>query len=111
MQTPGSEPKRLLTGADARYLPTGHIVYAIGGVLNAVPFDVRRLQLAGNPVQVVQGVRRSLIATGAAHYTVSNTGSLAYVPGPASSALVDVPSCVGRHERGHRSAEDSARAV
>jgi hypothetical protein len=27
-----------------RYLPTGHIVYAVGGVLFAVPFDARRLE-------------------------------------------------------------------
>ena len=32
-------------GSDARYLPTGHIVYALGTTLFAVPFDVERLEL------------------------------------------------------------------
>ena len=27
-------------GSDARYLPTGHLVYALGDTLLAVPFDV-----------------------------------------------------------------------
>ena len=32
-------------GADGRYVPTGHIVYAVGGTLFAVPFDVRRQEV------------------------------------------------------------------
>src|SRR5207237_1358533 len=44
-------------GTDARYLPTGHIVYALGGVVFAIPFDARRLQVSGGPVPVVEGVR------------------------------------------------------
>ena len=38
------ERKTLVNGgSDARYLPTGHIVYALGGTLFALPFDVKRL--------------------------------------------------------------------
>ena len=34
------ERKRLIAGGtDARYLPTGHLVYALGGTLFAVVFD------------------------------------------------------------------------
>src|SRR5207249_3113224 len=40
-------------GSDARYVPTGHIVYAVGGVLFAAPFDVRRLEI-GAGVQIVE---------------------------------------------------------
>src|SRR5262249_58852814 len=37
--TAGGERKILIEGgSDARYLPTGHLVYAIGGSLFAVPF-------------------------------------------------------------------------
>ena len=55
-----AERKTLFTGgADARYLSTGHIVYAVGGVLFAVPFDLRRLEVVGPSVTVVQGVRRA----------------------------------------------------
>jgi serine/threonine protein kinase/Tol biopolymer transport system component len=69
-------------GSDARYLPTGHLVYALGGVLFAVPFDLRRLETTAGPVGIVEGVQRSLI--GGAQFAFSKTGSLVYVPGPAT---------------------------
>jgi serine/threonine-protein kinase len=72
-------------GSDARYVPTGHIVYAFGGTLFAVPFDLRRLEVSGGQVPVVEGVRRAGSPTGAAHFSFSNTGSLVYVPGPISA--------------------------
>jgi serine/threonine-protein kinase len=80
-------------GSDARYLPTGHLVYALGGSVFAVAFDVRRLELRGGPVPMVEGVRRTTGGTtGAAQFSVSSTGSLVYVPGPvsASSGLLDI---------------------
>ena len=41
-----SERKILVEGgADGRYVPTGHIVYAVGGTLFAVPFDLRRQEV------------------------------------------------------------------
>jgi len=70
----------------ARYLPTGHLVFAIGGTLYAAPFDPRSLKITGPEVAVVEGVRRGL--TGAAHYDFSDSGVLAYVPGPASTTSV-----------------------
>ena len=55
-----SERKTLVSGgSDGRYLPTGHLVYALGGVLFAVPFDLRRLAVTGGPVPIVEGVQRS----------------------------------------------------
>ena len=36
------ERKELFEGDTARYLPTGHIVYALGNNLFAVPFDLER---------------------------------------------------------------------
>jgi len=81
------ERKRLITGAtDARYLPTGYILYAVGGTLFAAPFDVKRLEVTGDRVPVVEGVRRAAAgSTGAAQYGVSSTGALVYIPGPAST--------------------------
>jgi serine/threonine-protein kinase len=70
-------------GADARYLSTGHIVYSDGDALLAVRFDPKRQEVIGDSVPVVQGVRRSN-ATPAAQYSVSNSGSLVYVPGGPS---------------------------
>ena len=76
-------------GSDARYIPTGHLVYAISGTVFAVPFDTRRLEVRGGPVPVVEGVRRasgSPPATAAAQFSVSRTGSLVYFPGPVSTS-------------------------
>jgi serine/threonine-protein kinase len=69
-------------GADARYLPTGHLVYAVGGVLFAVRFDPQRVATVGGAAPVVEGVRRGT-GTSVAQFGVSITGSLVYVPGPA----------------------------
>src|SRR5262249_3850509 len=74
-------------GSDARFVPTGHIIYAISGSLFAVPFDLRRLAVKGGPVPIVEGVGRSANgANGTAQFSFSNTGSLIYVPGPASAS-------------------------
>ena len=36
-------------GSDARYVPTGHLVYAVGGIVFAVPMDLRRLEVTVDP--------------------------------------------------------------
>lgn len=66
-------------GADARYLPTGHLVYAVSGVLFAVRFDPERLVTEGGATPVVEGVRRGP-STSVAQFGVSPAGSLVYVP-------------------------------
>jgi serine/threonine-protein kinase len=83
-QTMKSGQRKILIegGSAARYLPTGHLVYAHQGVLFAVAFDPGRLETAGRPVPVVEGVSRS---GGAAHFSVSATGTLIYRPGPVST--------------------------
>ena len=78
--------RRLLVdgGTDARYVPTGHLVYAQGGTLFAVPFDVARLEVTGGPVSLIEDVVE-LPATGTAQFSVSRTGSLVYVPATSSA--------------------------
>ena len=61
-----------------RYAPSGHLVYAQGGSLMAVPFDAQRLTTTGAAVPVVEGVLQSA-TTGAAQYSISATGSLGRV--------------------------------
>ena len=74
-------------GSDARYVPTGHIVYALSSNLLAVPFDLDKLQLLGGPVPVLERVLRSAPAnTAAAFFTLSETGSLAYFVGDQLTA-------------------------
>jgi len=72
-------------GADARYVPTGHLVYALGNTLLAVPFDVATLAVKGGPVPLVEDVARGEV-TGAAHFAMSSGGALVYVPTDAADA-------------------------
>ena len=77
--------RRLLLegGTYARYVPSGHLVYARAGGLLAVPFDLKRLEVTGPPVSIVQGVSISG-GLGVAQFSFSGDGSLAYVPGGPS---------------------------
>jgi dipeptidyl aminopeptidase/acylaminoacyl peptidase len=76
-----NESKTLLEGgSDARYSPTGHIVYAAAGKLMAVPFDASRIELTGKPVELLSGVRNAGSATGTTQFSFSGNGSLVYIP-------------------------------
>ena len=70
-------------GFYARYVPSGHIVYAHAGGLLAVPFDVSRLQTTGLPAPVQEGVITTAATSGGAEYDVAESGLLVYVPGNA----------------------------
>ncbi|MEI6246649.1 MAG: hypothetical protein WCQ64_16615, partial [Acidobacteriota bacterium] len=75
------------TGSDGRYLSNGQLIYAVAGVWFAVPFDPASHKTAGAPVQVLPGVSRLLnrgLQQPKARLAVSDTGTLAYVPGPSS---------------------------
>jgi hypothetical protein len=67
-------------GTQLRYALSGHLLYAQGGSLMAVPFDPQRLAATGAAVPVVEGVLESQ-SSGATQYSVSATGSLVYVSG------------------------------
>jgi eukaryotic-like serine/threonine-protein kinase len=81
------EPMTLIEGgSDARYVPTGHLVYAAEGTLFAVAFDVRRLKVTGGVSPVVENLRWSGgRTTGASHFSISSAGSLIYIPGFAAA--------------------------
>ena len=68
-------------GRDARYVPTGHLVYVLDGTLLAVPFDVDKLEVTGGPIPMAEGVMTAVGFTGAAQFSVSDTGALVYVTG------------------------------
>jgi roadblock/LC7 domain-containing protein len=71
-------------GTCARYSPSGHIVYARGGSLYAVPFDHHSLEVTGTPVKVVDGVLMST-NIGTAYFDISPDGDLAYAAGPVEN--------------------------
>ena len=71
-------------GSYARYVPTGHLVYAREDKLLAAPFDLDRLQLTGPPAVVLAGVANYSEELGETPFSVSESGSLVYAPGTAS---------------------------
>ncbi|HUP40939.1 MAG TPA: protein kinase [Vicinamibacterales bacterium] len=73
----------IVGGTSAMYSPSGHLVYARAGKLLAVAFDAARNEVTGPPVDVLDGVLTSG-NTGAAEFSLSRRGDLAYVPGPAT---------------------------
>jgi eukaryotic-like serine/threonine-protein kinase len=78
----GTSRTLIAGGTSAVYSSAGYIVYARAAKLFAVPFDVQRLDVTGPPFEVLDGVMMSS-NTGAAYFTLSDRGDLAYVPGPA----------------------------
>jgi len=74
-------------GADARYSPTGHLVFSRMGTLVAVPFNTNRLELEGGAVVVLESVRQGVNAGNTAYDTLSGqfsfspSGTMVYVPG------------------------------
>ena len=84
------ERPTILPGATgARFLPTGHLIYGSSGRLQAVPFDLARLEVDGSPMPILDGVDSIPRASGGGSYAVSRTGSLVYVPAsPSEHSLV-----------------------
>ncbi|HEY1483830.1 MAG TPA: protein kinase, partial [Candidatus Acidoferrum sp.] len=68
-------------GSYARYLPSGHIVYARAGSLMGMAIDSSRMEVTGSPVPVQEGVVTSALTSGGAEYDVTESGLLVYVPG------------------------------
>jgi Tol biopolymer transport system component len=75
------ERKLLLDAATApRYVSPGFLVFARGGGLFAIRFDVTRLTTTGAAIPIVDGVWTDHL-TGTAHYAVSPSGALVYAAG------------------------------
>jgi len=76
-----SREKRTIidNGGYARYLPTGHLIYYWKGALLAVAFDLKRLEVTGPSVPVVERVWRRNQKPPS--YSISENGTLVYIPG------------------------------
>ncbi|MGH9811936.1 MAG: protein kinase domain-containing protein [Candidatus Acidiferrales bacterium] len=72
-------------GTNARYLADGRLLYARGDRLFIVSFDPDRLELTGTAAPVVDAVRVNPF-NGAAQFSVSPGGSLAYLSGHSRDA-------------------------
>ncbi len=73
------EPRVLIRGDSARYLPTGHLAFMDGYTLFAIFFDPVRLEVKGGPVPLVEGVYRPGDQN-APQFAISDSGTLVYMP-------------------------------
>jgi Tol biopolymer transport system component len=76
--TTGKRSPLLEDGFSARYVSTGHIVFARGSSLLAARFDADTLEI-GAPVEILEDVITGI--EGQAEYAVSRAGDLAYLSG------------------------------
>ena len=80
---------RVLMGdaADARYVPTGHLVFLRQGTLMVVPFDLGSHEVTGQPVPAIANVMQALNVgttiynTAAGQFSISDSGWLVYAAG------------------------------
>jgi Tol biopolymer transport system component len=80
-----SERKLLVPGGSGAMYADGHLFFLRGQTLMAQPFDVARLELAGEPVPVADGVTMGGFAGANGGFSVSDTGVLAYQTGPVEA--------------------------
>ena len=76
-------------GSHGRYLPSGHLVYMHKGTFFAVPFDLDRLEVTGQPVPALDNVM-SNAPSGSAQFAVSAGGTLVYLAGRSTGAGVPI---------------------
>jgi serine/threonine-protein kinase len=80
-------------GQHARYIPTGHILYAWAGAIQAVPFDLKGARVIGSPTVVLDGILLDSVL-GTTQMSVSDNGTLVYVPG--GDTVKSVPVWIDR---------------
>ena len=66
-----SEPKELIEGDTALYLPSGYLAYQLNDDVFAAPFDPDKLEVTGGPVSMIEDVWQ---------FSVSDEGTLVYMP-------------------------------
>jgi len=66
-----------VAGGDARYLPTGHLLYSSGSNAFVVPFDLAKLAVTGSPKPVLP---RVWVDQGQLQLAVAPDGTVAYLP-------------------------------
>jgi serine/threonine protein kinase len=93
------ERTELFAGDNARYIPTGHIIYALENNLFAVPFNLKTLKTTGGQVSVVEGIWRSATYY-TPQYAVSDSGRLVYIQGKTGDAAPDQRTLVWVDRKG-----------
>ena len=75
-----AEHRLIGSGTSGRFSATGHVVFARGGSLYALPLDPKRLEASGPEAKLTDNV--VVEPNGAAQFSVSANGVLAYIAGP-----------------------------
>ena len=96
-------------GTNPHYLSTGHIIYAQGGRLLAVPFDLRLLEIKGAAAPVLDDVWQG--TGGYAAYAISRAGTLVYVNGGENASIQTSLNLVDRTGGAHRLLEGAHDAL
>ena len=74
-----SERRVLVENAERpQFVASGHIVFGRGDSIRAMPFDAANLDVAGDPVPLVEGVQ---VLNDATQFAASRDGSLVYLTG------------------------------
>src|SRR4029077_4271661 len=81
--TLGSNERKVIVLANsaAVYSPTGHLLYCRDRTLVAQPFDVKRLEVRGEPTVIADNIYNVAIGGGVAAFSVSHNGIMAYFKG------------------------------
>jgi serine/threonine-protein kinase len=79
------EVRVLGRGTQGVFVPSGHLVYATGGALEAVSFDVARTEVLGGSFRIVESVHG--YPAGATSFSASPSGALLYLPPPLTGTL------------------------
>jgi hypothetical protein len=69
-------------GFRPRYAASGHLVFARGNTLLATTFDLERLAITGPEVALIENLD-TILDSGLAAFSISEDGTLAYVPAPS----------------------------
>jgi len=72
-----------IRGIQPIYILSGHIVYLVDGSIYAIPFDIKKMEVSGNPNMLQDGLRME--TESATHYGIDQSGNLIYAPGAASN--------------------------
>ena len=81
----GQKKKLFHGGYHARYLPGGYLAFLHDGTLFAVPFDAKRLEIAGQPAPILEDVMSDATTAGA-QFSFSGNGTFVYVSGRQAGA-------------------------
>lgn len=71
-------------GSDARYAPTGHLIYLHGGTIFVVALDVSSLEVSAGSVPLIENV----MPWSPSNFSFSDSGALLFLPNRAAATTL-----------------------